>query len=135
MKFAADLFRRAADSYRTAIPAAKEPTLKEALLDLLNEAERNLALMEQIRRENITEMILEPITGLVFSDDAIGTSPDGKAGNQGLLKWAADLESTQLGFFERAAVRIPLQEAARAFRKIAEKKRSNLDRLHSLKID
>ena len=133
MKFAAEIFRQAADFYRTALSRAQDPGLKEALSGLLEEAGKYEALMERIRRENVTEMILEPVTGLSPDDYHPEALPREDSGDAGLFKTTLALETAQQTFFERASARVPLPEAARAFRKIAEKKKSSLDDLKSLR--
>ncbi len=135
MKFAADFSRRAAGSCRSAMSAAQGQKLKEALRELLSEAEKNQALIEQIRRENVTEMILEPITGLFAEDAPVEIDPAEKGGDAHLLQAVVSLQGAQLRFFERASLKIPLPEAARAFRRMAERMKVHLDRLRALKID
>lgn len=133
MKFAADLFHQAADFYRSALPKAQDSGLKEALSGLLEQAGKYEALMERIRRENVTEMILEPVTGLSPDDYLAEARPREDAGDEGLIRATLALETAQQMFFERASARVALPEAARAFRKIAEKNKASLDRLKALR--
>jgi hypothetical protein len=68
MTFSSEMVQSALDAYMIAIQRAKDPIVKETLGTLLEEAKKKLILMERIRRENITEMILEPITGMDRTD-------------------------------------------------------------------
>jgi len=134
MSFAADIFRRSADFYRTAASKARDPKLRESLQGLQKEAEKHEALMEQIRRENVSEMILEPVSGLAA--EGYRTIPQLRENevDADFLQAAVDLETGQQKFFAQASAKVCLPEAARAFRKISDKKKTNLDCLLSLKI-
>src|SRR3972149_6890483 len=62
--FASQAVTQSAEFYETARERAKGPELKDVLKSLQDGANRDRATMEQTRRENVTEMILEPIAGL-----------------------------------------------------------------------
>ena len=64
MGFAAEMVQQTETLYKTMVQKAKNPLLREALQVLLEEERKNYSLMERTRRENVTEMILEPIAGL-----------------------------------------------------------------------
>ena len=133
MGFASEMVRRSMQFYRSGVEKAKDPILKEALQLLCQEESRNCSLLEQTRRENVTEMILEPITGLKPEDYemAIGLSPDG--GDEELFKAALVMEERERRFFQDSSQKIPLPEVARVFRKAARKKEENLAKLKSLR--
>jgi hypothetical protein len=134
MNFTAEIFRRSADFYRTAASKARDPKLRESLHGLQKEAEKHQSLMEQIRRENVTEMILEPVSGLAAEEFRGIPQLRENALDGDFLRAAVEIESGQQIFLAQASARVCLPEAARAFRKISDKKKTNLACLLSLKI-
>ncbi len=132
MGFAAEMVGLTEKTYEALIPKAKDPGLREALQTFGAEAKKNRSLMEKTRRENVTEMILEPITGLRQEDyETRPVIPD-RTEDADLLKAAQALEETEKKFFEDASVKVPLPEVARTFRRIVQKKEANLKALQAL---
>lgn len=135
MGFAAGMLGRSVEIYRVAVSKAKNPVLRETLQALLGEEEKNHGLMEQTRRENVTEMILEPITGLHGSDYEAEVKITDQAEDADLLKGALILEEREQRFFHEASGKVPLPEVTRIFRKIAQKKEKNLANLKSVGLN
>jgi len=132
MGFAAEILRRTGEFYQVAVKKTQSPPLREVLQSLLVEEGKNQSLMEKTRRENVTEMILEPISGLAQEDyEMIAEVPDQPADSD-LLRIALTLEEQERKFFADASAKIPLPEVARTFRKMAQKKDSNLIKLRNL---
>ncbi len=135
MGFAAELVKQAEDHYRALALRAKDSTLKEVLEALSSEEVRNYALMMRARRENVTEMILEPVTGLHREDYEMDPkAPDHKEDAE-IIRAALILEERGKKFFQDASAKVPLPEVARIFRKVAQKKEENLQRLQGLGLD
>lgn len=132
MGFAAGMVRRGEETYQSAVPKAKASALREALQDLLTEEGRNHSLMENARREHVTEMILEPITGLRQEEYDLDVKVSDQAKDADLVKIALLVEEKEMKFFSDCSAKIPLPEVARIFRKVARKKESNLLRLKNL---
>jgi rubrerythrin len=132
MGFAAEMVRQGEETYRVAVQRAKDPGLRDGLKDLLAEETKNRSLMERTRREHVTEMILEPITGLRQEEYEIEVQVPAGAVDCDLLKIALAVEEKELKFFKECSAKIPLPEVANIFRKVARKKESNLTRLRSL---
>jgi predicted glycosyltransferase involved in capsule biosynthesis len=82
--------------------------------------------MEKTRRENVTEMILEPITGLRQEDYELTLTVQDRMGDADLLKAALVLEEREKKFFMDASSKVSLPEVARIFRKIVQKKENNI---------
>jgi hypothetical protein len=132
MGFAAKLAKEKEELYKSLSQKTKDTALMEILEVLSGEEGKNYALMMRARRENVTEMILEPVTGLYEQDydvDLKGTEPteDG-----GILKTALMLEKLGKKFFQDASSQVPLPEVARIFRRVAQKKEDNLAKLQDL---
>ncbi|RJR41114.1 MAG: hypothetical protein C4576_18480 [Desulfobacteraceae bacterium] len=132
MGFAAEMARQGEEIYRAALEKAKEQGLKDGLKDLLLEQGKNRSLMERARREHVTEMILEPISGLNEEEYRLDSEVPQEAEDDELLKLALFREEVEMRFFSDCSGKIPLPEVAGIFRKIARKKGSNVTRLKNL---
>ena len=132
MAFSFEMVRHALDTYRATVQKAKDPSLKEMLEALLQETEKYLVLMEQIRRENITEMILEPIHGLQRADYEMDIVLSDQTQDSGLVKTALIVEEKMRQFFYEASAKVPIPEVRKLFLKLAKKKEANLVRLEGL---
>lgn len=135
MGFAVEMIGRSMDIYRTAVEKVKDPVLKENLQVLLEEGKKNSSLMEQARRENVTEMILEPIAGLQREDYEIDLKISGASEDSDLLQVALALEEKERRFFHDSSEKVPLPEVSGIFRKIARKKEKKIDHLKSLRLN
>jgi len=135
MGFAAEMVEQREGVYKAMVEKAKNTALKETLQSLLNEAQKSHSLMEQTRRENVTEMILEPIEGLQKEDYRIDMSLTNPSDDAGLLQVALLLEERAKKFFQEASLKIPLPEVSRIFRKIAQRKEKNIEQLQSLRLN
>jgi len=132
MGFAADIVGQTEETYKALVQKAQDSALKETLQLLLGEGKKNRSLMEKTRRENVTEMILEPITGLRQEDYEVSVTVQDRMADVDLLKAALVLEESEKKFFHDASLKVSLPEVARIFRKIVQKKEDNIARLQSL---
>jgi len=132
MGFAAEMVGQTRDTYKALSEKAKNPALKEAFQDLAVDKGKNHSLMEKIRRENVTEMILEPITGLHEEDYEVDLKELQQKDDADLLRVALTLEEREKKFFQDASTKVPLPEVARIFRKISRKMDENLEKLQGL---
>ena len=132
MGFAAKMVGQAEQTYNTLVQKAKDPDLREALQILLGEEKKNRSLMEKTRRENVTEMILEPISGLGQEEYEVSPVIQDRMEDADLLKAALALEEREKRFFQDASSKVSLPEVARIFRKIVQKKEDNLAKLQRL---
>ena len=135
MGFAAEMVGKAGETYEVLCEKARDPVLKASLKELAGEAAKNHSLMEKTRRENVTEMILEPITGLEQDDYGVDLKGPSQADDKDLLKIALLLEERSKRFFQDASSKVPLPEVARIFRKVGQKKEENLTKLQSLGLN
>jgi len=135
MGFAAEITGQAGEIYKTMAQKAKDPSLREILGILSVEGGKNRSLMEKTRRENVTEMILEPITGLHQEDYGIDLKVVDPVEDADLLRAVLILEEREKKFFNDVSIKVPLPEVARIFRKMVQKKQENLTKLQSLALD
>ena len=69
MGFAAEMAGKTEEIYKTMVPKAKDPSPEGNLAGSWQKKKgKNHGLMIKTRRENVTEMILEPVTGLQQED-------------------------------------------------------------------
>lgn len=90
---------------------------------LAAECVKNAKMLARTKRENVTEMILEPIQGLTRDAFAAPACPPAQADK----KTAAALETRAQGFYTTAAERLPgLPEVARVLKRMAKKRADRL---------
>lgn len=111
IRFAIDLESRAVAFYQ-ALADGGQTAAPDALQALVRAHKKRQQQLEQMRRENVTEMILEPIHGLERDrwDIALGAS----------LAEAVGLERHIAGFSLAAAAKVSIPQVARQFRRLAE---------------
>jgi len=132
MAFALQVVNQSAEFYETVCDRAKGPRLKEVLKALQDGANRDRATMEQTRRENVTEMILEPIAGIRQEDYMAKVDESILGSDTAIVKTALLLEGRDQRFFDASAAKLPLPEVARLFRKVAKRREENLAKLRAL---
>lgn len=107
----------------------KDTALVGLLENLVTRGQKRLKTLERIRRENVTEMILEPIDGLDSDSFAIKTEFAQDVDELTIKALAVSIESTVQKFYENAATKIDfLPEAAYAFELLAEKNEEAIKR-------
>jgi rubrerythrin len=131
MGFAAEMAGQTKVTYEALSEKAKDAALKEVLQQLAVEEGKTHSLMERTRREHVTEMILEPITGLYKKDYELDLRHGEQKDDADVLKVALMLEEREKRFFEDASAKVPLPEVARIFRKISRKKEETLEKLRA----
>jgi rubrerythrin len=129
MGFAAEMAGKAEEIYKVFVSKAKAQGLKEVFQALAEGEGKNHALMVKTRRENVTEMILEPITGLRQEDYEFAQEVPGLGEDADLLRVALMIEEKGKRFFQDASSKVSLPEVARIFRKAAQRKEENLAKL------
>jgi rubrerythrin len=132
MGFAAEMVGHAKRTYEALSEKAEDGALKEVLQQLAVEEGKTHTLMERTRREHVTEMILEPITGLYKKDYEVDLGHGEQKNDADLLRRALVLEERENKFFQDASAKVPLPEVARIFRKISRKKEENVEKLQAL---
>jgi rubrerythrin len=112
--FAMDLEERAAAFYGR----AAHGNLEHVFDDRAQDVRKRLRRLERARRELVSEMILESITGL--NGDNYAVTLDAEADEGTLLAQARDLEAASTRFYRDAAAKMPIREVARLFRRLAD---------------
>jgi rubrerythrin len=96
-------------------------------------SQKRLNRLRRIRQEMVTEMILEPITG-VDSDDYIVSIPD-TSDSDNVLQQALRLEENMRHFYSKTAALIPMKEVERAFLRLAKENEIRLTDLRTIMDD
>lgn len=132
MAFASEVVAQSVAFYESACSVAKGSDLQAVLRSLSDEGRRDQATIEQARRENVTEMILEPIAGLrqqEYRVDAVGPEAGSDAA---ISRTALLLAERDHRFFTDSSAKLPLPEVARIFRRVAHRKEREVARLRAL---
>jgi rubrerythrin len=121
LKFALDIETEVSSFYESAIGVATDPDLEKLLESLFNRGLKRIKTLMRVRRENVTEMILEPIAGLDSEvHKPVTVIPEG-ADDGVVRETAAALETKLHEFYMHAAAKIDfLSEAAYAFELLAD---------------
>ncbi len=121
LKFALETEEEVNRFYESVINLVKDKTYVTLYQDLLKRGEKRLKTLERVRRENVTEMILEPITGLDSENYNFETEIPKDASEKEIKELAVKIEKGLLEFYIRAAEKIDfLVEAAYSFELLAE---------------
>lgn len=107
LTFAIDLETRLRDYYQA---AGNEDRAKES--------DKRRSNLERVRRENVTEIKLEPIEGLDEADYTLNLDDTSAAGQQAVEKIAAQ-------FYTDVAPKINVREAQRALERCARQHQEN----------
>ena len=130
IKFALNLENTASAFYESAIKIITDQTLNDLFEKLSQRKQKRIQLLTRIRRENVTETILEHITGLTSDDYELIPPPSGDINEQELCNLAARMEGIALDFYNAAAIKISfLYEVADAFERLAEENNEYKEKL------
>lgn len=132
LRFAIELESRSAEFYQKAASLAKHSLAEGVFLALAEVKRKRKELLERSRRENINEMLLEPISGLKGSNYLVETELSSQMGYYDALRLAIELEEKSRRFYVDAAGRVNLLEVTRVFEKLAEENANHKLRLESL---
>jgi len=127
LRFALDLESRLAAFHRDAAQAMGDASARGVLVELAEAGEQNTRTLERVRRQQVNEMLLEPIHDV----DAAQYEPDlaSPAGEDGLLAAARRAESTAERFYHDMARLLSIPEVARSFSRMAEAHARNRQKL------
>ena len=132
MKFAMDLESDALEFYKTCCEATQDTKLIGIFEGIISVVEKRMNILERVRRENVTEMILEPIKDLESNVFLLEPVAKQNLSDILLIELAVKNEKKRQEFFETASEKIDfLIEAADAFERFAEKNQRNVDLLSS----
>ncbi len=105
------------------------PALAEELAAIRIAKAKHLKMIEQLRRENVTEMILEPIEGLDSDDYQLPAQLPAGATEPARKSFMAALEQGASCYLSNAAQKVKQSDIARILKKIAREKDALTDAL------
>ena len=121
MKFALEVETEVSRFYQSAQGLAKDKDLARVFGSLASRGEKRIKTIERIRRENVTEMILEPIVGLDSDAYQPTISIPEDADDSILTNIAREVEKKLNSFYNDAAAKLEfLSEVAYSFEILAE---------------
>jgi rubrerythrin len=133
LSFAADMEAQDEAFFASAIKNSGCAAYKGVFEQILSDCQKNQKTLQRVRRENVTEMILEGISD--FSSDSYevehGTPADKKPDD--VLALAVSLENRAEQYYLDAAEKIKaLSEVARALKMLAKKRTAHKTALAAL---
>ncbi len=118
--------------YEYASSVEKDQKLLGQYQDLYKRGQKRVKTLERVRRENVTEMILEPIIGLDSDNYQLITEIPSSVEQKDVKELAIDIEKELLEFYTHAAAKIDfLIEVAYSFELLSEANEEALQRLSS----
>jgi rubrerythrin len=130
LKFAMEVEQEAVSFYESVCKTVKDDGLLSTFRDLLKRGEKRLTNLERTRRENVTEMILEPIIGLNSEDYEISTEIPTDSDENNIRELAVGIEKKLFEFYTQAATKVDfLSEVAYSFELLAEANKDAIERL------
>lgn len=133
LNFAEKVEQEDMDFYRKASStAAAEPY--RLLFDMfVSEGKKHISLVQRTRRENVTEMILEPIKDFVRDSYQLRVENAGDLDSTAMLTAAVAMENRAIRYYGDAAEKIrALPEVSRALKTLAKKRTKRLGQIENL---
>lgn len=112
LRFAIKVEQEAAAYYEQLVQESLDTAAQETVSALAQAHRKRQQTVERMRREQVTEMILEPIYGLQEEDWLLDLQ-------RGKQQEAARAENLIAAFYTAAADKVSIPEVARGFRRLA----------------
>ena len=133
LNFAEKVEQEDMNFYRQASENPAIDSHQELLETFLRESGKHISLVQRTRRENVTEMILEPIQDFVRDSYQLTVDDAGAMDRAAILAAAVELERRAIAYYSDAAEKIrALPEVSRALKTLAKKRTQRLDRINSI---
>jgi hypothetical protein len=132
LKHALELEESATGFYETASTIVTNQVLSEKLHALSERCKKRSQTLLRVRRENVTEMILEPIHGLDTEDYSPSFSLPESPESSTVVELAIALEKKIKEFYNTAGAKLDfLIEVADAFERLADENNDNIQKLQT----
>ena len=129
LKFAEEMEIHDNEFYKNQALDSNYIQYKEIFEDCANICNKNKKLILRIRRENITEMILEPVNGLSSSEFGLEL----ETGDNIAIKNAIKIENRAKNYYLKAAEKIKAQlEVSRGLKQAAKNRSKSIEKLMAL---
>jgi rubrerythrin len=133
LNFAEALERRHLDFYENAARSPACTDLADRFEQLARQGRKQMQTIQRTRRENVTEMILEPIRDFYRAPyETTVDDPSGRS-REAIVEDARRLEQTAEAFYQAAQEKIKaLPEVARALKTIGKKRTRRIQLLEDI---
>jgi rubrerythrin len=129
LTFAIDLEGAMEKFYEGAVSVAGNADTTELFENYAKKSSKRKQRLTAVRQDNVTEMVLEPISGLNQADyEPVVTAPTDQPG---ALAEAIRLEERAERFYHDAGPKLNVTEPRRAFQKLAQENTERLSELRS----
>ena len=133
LNFAEKVEQTDMDFYRQASEKTAAAPHQELLGSFARESKKHISLIQRTRRENVTEMILEPIRDFVRDSYQLTVDDAGAMDGPAILAAAVKLERRAIDYYSDAAEKIrALPEVSRALKTLAKKRTQRLGQVENL---
>ncbi|MEE9411275.1 MAG: hypothetical protein V3V41_10140 [Candidatus Heimdallarchaeota archaeon] len=130
IKFILKLETEAVGFYEKAAERIEDIQMKNIIETIIRQSKKNIKKLQRVRRENTTEMILEPIKDLTSNQyDQITITPKDWTDEE-IIEYAQKIEENIRVFFKNASEKVDfLGEVAYSFEQLALRHEENLNNL------
>jgi rubrerythrin len=133
LNFAEKVEQEDVEFYRKASSTAAAEPCRLLFEMFAREGKKHLSLVQRTRRENVTEMILEPIRDFVRDSYRQSTADPEGLDRSAILAAAVVLENRAIRYYTDAAEKIrALPEVSRALKTLAKKRTKRLGQIEKL---
>jgi rubrerythrin len=133
LNFAETVEREDMEFYRQASSIESVAPYRVLFEMFVGEGKKNISLVQRTRRENVTEMILEPIRDFVREGYLETVGEAQSMDLTGILAAADMLENRAIRYYKDAAEKIhALPEVSRALKTLAKKRTKRIAQLQNL---
>jgi rubrerythrin len=120
------------DFFTSAAKAASTGEAGEAFSALAKEGEKRLKVLERTRRENVAEMILEPIADFRSEDYPLKAKISAGASVADWVKQALAMETVAVKYYRMASEKVTVPEVGRVLKKMAGQHAEQKETLEAL---
>jgi hypothetical protein len=113
MKFALDREQLLAGMASEALNAPQLSAADEFCNALATNSRKNSKLLERTRRENINEIVIEPISGMNVGDFTLDPQPVNSMTSEEFTTYAAEVMDSTIRFYTVAVAKIPNEDVCR----------------------
>jgi rubrerythrin len=133
LTFAEEMEKQDMEFYSRASAGDGAGDLADLMASFAKDGKKNVAHIQRTRRENVTEMILEPISGIVRESFVLEAPAEDGWTREQILTHALETEKRAVEYYTLGAEKIKtLAEVSRALKVAGKKRKAHLKKLTDL---
>ncbi|MBU1343912.1 MAG: hypothetical protein KKE44_07010 [Proteobacteria bacterium] len=106
---------------------------KSLFEQFIKECQKNIVIIQRTRRENVTEMILEPVSDFVRAPFCIEKQNGNDISTAKILEIVKTIEQRSLDYYTKASEKMrPLPEVSNALKLLAKKHTARLKKVNDI---